>query len=200
VFSDLIYDSLDQIRVGGWVMYPLIATCLWMWYLIVKKAIDMYAYTRGWRPVQECINNAGKADFKCAIWQKRIMDGFIKEKTDSKDLNTEILDSLRTGQLTFVQQHIGLISLLATVAPLLGLLGTVSGMITTFSVIAEFGTGNAKALAGGISEALLTTQAGLVIAVPGLFICTFLARRANDLLQRMQRFCLMISQSTLINN
>ncbi len=200
MFSDLIYDSLDQIRVGGWVMYPLIITCLWMWYLIVKKAIDMYVYTRGWRPVQECINNAGKADFKCAVWQKNIMDGFIKEKTDSKDLNTEILDSIRTGQLTFVQQNIGLISLLATIAPLLGLLGTVSGMITTFSVIAEFGTGNAKALAGGISEALLTTQTGLVIAVPGLFICTFIARRATDLLQRMQRFCLMISQSTLINN
>jgi biopolymer transport protein ExbB len=70
-------------------------------------------------------------------------------------------------------------------------------MITTFSVIAEFGTGNAKALAGGISEALLTTQTGLVIAVPGLFSVHF-CRRATDLLQRMQRFCLMISQSTLI--
>jgi len=73
-------------------------------------------------------------------------------------------------------------------------------MITTFSVIAQFGTGNARALAGGISEALLTTQAGLVIAVPGLFICTFFGRRASSLLERMQRFCLMITRSTLINN
>ncbi len=69
-------------RVGN---VPLIVTCLWMWYLIVKKAIDMYSYTRGWRPVQECINNAGKADFKCAVWQKNILDGFMKERTDRKD-------------------------------------------------------------------------------------------------------------------
>jgi biopolymer transport protein ExbB len=198
--SDLIYDSLEQIRLGGWVMYPLIGTCLWMWYLIIKKTIDLRSYTKGWRPVQECINNAGKADFKCAVWQKGIIDSFMKERTDSADLNTEILDSLKTGQVTFIQQDIGLISLLSTIAPLLGLLGTVSGMITTFSVIAQFGTGNAKALAGGISEALLTTQAGLVIAVPGLFICTFFGRRANDILQQMQRFCLMITRSTLINN
>ncbi len=200
MFSELIYDSLEQIKIGGWVMYPLIITCLWMWYLIIKKAMDMRSYTKGWRPVQECINNAGKADFKCAVWQKRILDGFMKEKTDSAELNSEIMDTLRTGQLSFIQQEIGLISLLSTVAPLLGLLGTVSGMITTFSVIAQFGTGNARALAGGISEALLTTQSGLIIAVPGLFICSFLGRRANGLLQQMQRFCLMITRSTLINN
>ncbi|NLA75755.1 MAG: MotA/TolQ/ExbB proton channel family protein [Deltaproteobacteria bacterium] len=200
MFNDLIYDSLEQIRVGGWVMYPLIITCLWMWYLIIKKTIDLRRYTRRWRAVQECINNTGYADFHCVVWQKKIVDGFMKEKTNRADLNTEILDNIMTGQVPFIQKDNGLISLLSTAAPILGLLGTVSGMITTFNVISQFGTGNARALAGGISEALLTTQAGLVIAVPGLFLCTFLGRRANDLLQRMKRFCLMISQSTLINN
>jgi len=79
-----------------------------MWYLIIKKTIDFRSYTKGWRPVQECINNAGKADFKCAEWQKKIIDGFMKEKTDSADLNSEILDSLRTGQLSFIQQDMAL--------------------------------------------------------------------------------------------
>lgn len=200
MFNELIYDALDQIRIGGWVMYPLVITCLWMWYLIIKKAMDMHLFTRGWRPSQECINNAGKEGYKCAFWQKKILDGFLAERTDDREINDEILDNLQTGQVSFIRQDVGTIALLAGVAPLLGLLGTVSGMIKTFSVIAEFGTGNAKALAGGISEALLTTQTGLVIAVPGLFMATFLARRSNGMLERMQRFCLRISRSKLSIN
>jgi biopolymer transport protein ExbB len=81
------------------------------------------------------------------------------------------------------------------VAPLLGLLGTVSGMVKTFVVIAEFGTGNARALASGISEALITTQTGLVVAVPGLFMASFLLRRSNGLLERIDRFCLRLSSA-----
>ena len=200
MYSDLISETIDQIRIGGWVMYPLIITCFCMWYFIIKKSMDMHFYTKGWRPAQECINNAGKEGYKCAYWQKTLIDGFISERTDKMDLNDEILDSLRTGQVLFVKQHLSTIAMLSTIAPLLGLLGTVSGMVKTFSVIAEFGTGNAKGLASGISEALLTTQAGLIIAVPGLFFGTYLTRKANGLLERMQRFCLRISRSTLQNN
>ena len=195
MYNKLLYDTIEMIKVGGWVMYPLLLTCLWMWYLVVKKTIDMRFYMRGWKPAQTCIDNAGKENLKCALWQKRILDGFLAERSENIDLNDEILDSLKSGQLTFIQQEINTIALLATIAPLLGLLGTVSGMITTFSVIAEFGTGNAKGLAGGISEALLTTQAGLVISVPGLFMVTMLTRRANGLLEEIQRFSLMISRA-----
>ncbi len=197
---DLLNEAIDQIRIGGWVMYPLIITCLWMWYLIIKKTMDMHFYMKGWRPAQECINNFGKKDFKCATWQQALIDGFVAERTNRMDLNSEILDSLKAGQALYIKQHLATIAMLSTIAPLLGLLGTVSGMVTTFSVIAEFGTGNAKGLAGGISEALLTTQAGLVIAVPGLFMGTYLTRKANGLLERMQRFSLRISRSTLQNN
>ena len=200
MFIDLIGGAFDQIRIGGWVMYPLIITCLWMWYLIIKKTMDMRFYTKGWRPVHECIKNAGNADFKCALWQQKLMEGYIAEKTDDLDTNEQVMDSLRAGHELFVKQDVGTIAMLAGIAPLLGLLGTVSGMIKTFSVIAEFGTGNAKALAGGISEALLTTQTGLVVAVPGLFLATFLARRANGQLERMQRFCLRVTRSTQSNN
>ena len=154
MFSELIGGAFEQIRIGGWVMYPLIITCLWMWYLIIKKNMDMRFYTRGWRPVHECVKNIGKPDFKCALWQQKLLEGYLAEKTDDLETNEQIMDSLRAGHELFVKQDIGTIAMLAGIAPLLGLLGTVSGMIKTFSVIAEFGTGNAKALAGGISEAL----------------------------------------------
>lgn len=200
MFYELFGGALEQIRIGGWVMYPLVVNCLWMWYLIVKKSIDMHMYTKGWQPSQVVIPNAGKEGFKGAEWQKSIIDGFMAEKTDSIELNEQILDSLKTPHEAFVKRDLGTIAILSSIAPLLGLLGTVGGMIKTFNVIAEFGTGNAKALAGGISEALLTTQTGLVIAVPGLFMATFLVRRSNGVLERMQRFCLRVSRSAISKN
>ena len=197
---ELLDAAFDQLKVGGWVMYPLVISCLWMWYLIIKKIMDLQIYNQGWKPVHECVKNVNNSDFKCAFWQRTILDKYVTEKTDDIDMNSQILDSLRMGQEMFVKRDVGTIALLASIAPLLGLLGTVGGMIKTFMVIAEFGTGNAKELAGGISEALLTTQTGLVVAVPGLFMATFLARRSNGLLERMKRFCLRVSRSNIVSN
>jgi len=66
----------------------------------------------------------------------------------------------------------------------MGLLGTVTGMIATFDSIAIFGTGNTRAMAGGISEALITTQTGLLVAIPGVYMKNFLVRRSEILKQR----------------
>ena len=78
------------------------------------------------------------------------------------------------------------LSLAAAVAPLLGLLGTVTGMIGTFSVITEHGTGDPRLLSGGISEALITTQFGLAIAVSALLLQAFLRRWARAHLERVE--------------
>ncbi|MGK0345867.1 MAG: biopolymer transport protein ExbB, partial [Myxococcota bacterium] len=73
------------------------------------------------------------------------------------------------------------ILVVAAVAPLLGLLGTVTGMITTFDVLTQFGTGDPKMLSGGISEALITTQLGLIVAIPAVFVGNLLAARGRGL-------------------
>ncbi len=77
----------------------------------------------------------------------------------------------------------GAIKLLAAVAPLLGLLGTVTGMIATFQAITLFGTGDPKLMAGGISQALMTTVLGLVVAIPLLFLHSLVASRSRALIQ-----------------
>jgi biopolymer transport protein ExbB len=80
-----------------------------------------------------------------------------------------------------LDERLATISALAAVAPLLGLLGTVIGMIETFNVISVFGTGNAKAMANGISVALITTETGLLVAIPGVFLASTLWRASARL-------------------
>jgi len=128
-----------------------------------------------------------------ALPEKRQRDGALGRLVtlvllSSQDTNhpaPEVLDPAVRALQRSLTNHLATIGALAAVAPLLGLLGTVTGMITTFDVMAIFGTGNARAMAGGISEALITTQTGLLVAIPGLYMQTFLERRAANLARRL---------------
>ena len=80
------------------------------------------------------------------------------------------------------------IKFLAAVAPLLGLLGTVIGMIETFQAITVFGTGDPKQMAGGISQALVTTMLGLIFAAPLLAMYTLLSEKVSEILQEIEEF------------
>ncbi|MFT7186078.1 MAG: biopolymer transport protein ExbB [Pseudohongiellaceae bacterium] len=91
----------------------------------------------------------------------------------------------------------GIIKLLATVAPLLGLLGTVTGMIGTFQAITLFGTGDPKLMAGGISQALITTVLGLIVAIPLLFGHSLVATRVKSLLTILTQQSLSLVAQTI---
>ena len=92
-----------------------------------------------------------------------------------------------------LERYLSILSVSASAAPLLGLLGTVTGMIHTFRLITMFGTGDAKLLSGGISEALVTTEAGLIVAIPALLIHVWCLRRArcNASLCKQAALCLL---------
>ena len=94
-----------------------------------------------------------------------------------------LLDEAILRETPALQRGLALLKLLAAVAPLLGLLGTVTGMILTFQSITLFGTGDPKLMAGGISQALVTTVLGLIVAIPLLFSHTLLASRSRTLIQ-----------------
>ena len=85
-----------------------------------------------------------------------------------------------------ITRNLTLIKIISVVAPLLGLLGTVTGMINTFQAITLFGTGDPKLMAGGISQALVTTVLGLVVAIPTVFLYTLLNTRSRSLLLILQ--------------
>lgn len=195
MFNDLLERTLEHIEIGGVVMYPLLIVSLIMFFLVIKKFLEMRDFSKGDRPIRECLQSLGKPGFTAAPWQRDIIKNFLADRTFDEDLDRSIMEALMLRQSSFVERYIKSIAILASVAPLLGLLGTVTGMITTFLVIATSGTGDAKALASGISEALITTQTGLVVAVPGLFLANYLRRSSEKLEARMRRFCLGLLRS-----
>ena len=99
----------------------------------------------------------------------------------------EIMHEHVLSTLPRLESHLGSLAVLGGVAPLLGLLGTVTGMIHTFQLVTLFGSGDAKLLSGGISEALVTTEFGLAIAIPVLLVHAFLARRTNGIITGLEQ-------------
>ncbi|MFH0784017.1 MAG: MotA/TolQ/ExbB proton channel family protein [Pseudomonadota bacterium] len=110
---------------------------------------------------------------------------FIPARSGQARLDHSILDETVMRLNHNLRNHLDAIGVLAAIAPLLGLLGTVTGMMATFDVLEVFGTGNAKAMAGGISEALITTETGLLVAIPGLYMKGWLDRRTRNLAKRI---------------
>ena len=119
--------------------------------------------------------------------ESRILLKGIKNHHLPKELLEEILFEDLLEEKPKLERGLSFISVTAAVAPLLGLLGTVTGMINTFKLITLFGTGDAKSLSSGISEALITTEFGLVVAIPSLLLSAFLSRKANSMIAKMEK-------------
>ena len=98
-------------------------------------------------------------------------------------------------QVPSLERYLTPLAVCAGAAPLLGLLGTVTGMIHTFKTITIQGTGNAANLSAGISEALITTEVGLIIAIPALLLHAYLSRRVKKLVAFTQQSCLLFVNS-----
>lgn len=113
----------------------------------------------------------------------------MKVYVNNKDVDTETLglklDEAILKELPRIQRGLGAMALLAAVAPLLGLLGTVTGIIETFQSITLYGTGDPRVMSGGISQALVTTVIGLLVAIPLLLFHSFLSSRSNNLIHTL---------------
>lgn len=120
----------------------------------------------------------------------RILWLALKNRGVRRPVMKEILEEAGRQEVAHLERYIGVLGLIAAITPLLGLLGTVIGMIEVFSVISIEGVGKADVLAGGISKALNTTAAGLTVAIPSLVAYRFFESRVN-------RFVIEIEQHAL---
>lgn len=126
-----------------------------------------------------------------------IIDRFLALSGVEKNGITKITTTEEANYIkSRLKKHLSLIAVLAGIAPLLGLLGTVNGMIETFNVISLFGTGNAKAMAGGISVAMVTTQSGLLVAIPGMLFSAMLFRRARRIENRIDEKTIILQRAS----
>ena len=114
----------------------------------------------------------------------------LKVREDNPDVDTETLELKLTeailGELPKLNSYLTLVKMISVVAPLGGLLGTVTGMIVTFQQITLFGTGDPKLMAGGISTALVTTVLGLVVAIPTTLLYALLNTRSKNIVNILQ--------------
>ncbi len=156
---DLFITLREFFESGGPVLLIIFFLSIFLWCLIVER---YWYFQVGYRK---------KHDVIIRIWGKR------------QDQSSWFAMKLREGLLTEIriasEHNLIPIQTIIGVLPLLGLLGTVTGMISIFEVINVFGTGNARGMADGISRALLPTTAGLVTSIAGLYFSTDLSRRAS---------------------
>ena len=111
--------------------------------------------------------------------------GIKHRQLERMDMENALQEAI-LGEIPGLERFLSILAMMAAVAPLLGLLGTVTGMINTFHVITYYGAGDPKMMSGGISEALLTTMLGLAVAIPIMLAHTLLSRRVEGTIAQME--------------
>jgi biopolymer transport protein ExbB len=188
-------DYLDQ---GGVFIYPIILGSIWAFTLIFERLYffkkKVSKYEKEFEGYLKDLKTNGNEALLAKLESKK---GFVAQllKAAWKDPHADMtkverrVEEVIHKHMPEFDKHISTISMLAGVQPLLGLLGTITGMIAVFAVISTQGTGDPKALADGISEAMITTQAGLCAAVPILIGHNFLRNRFKNVLYAIQAIC-----------
>ena len=170
---------LDRIQQGGFVGYIILVIAI----LGLSYAVFLlYQYVQTHQKVIAQLATPEQATTDNPLGRVLSIYESHKDEHDLETLEMQ-LDEAVLKEMPKLEQGLPLIKLLAAVAPLLGLLGTVTGMIATFQSITLFGTGDPKLMAGGISQALITTVLGLVTAIPLLFMHNILSTRSKSIIQ-----------------
>jgi biopolymer transport protein ExbB len=115
-----------------------------------------------------------------------VLEAGLCARGEDRETLESILQEAILKELPRLERFLPMLNMMGAIAPLLGLLGTVTGMITTFHVITLYGTGDPRMLSGGISEALVTTMLGLSVAIPIMLTHTFLSRRVEHVVGDME--------------
>lgn len=194
--AEIQSDPLDLFQKGGVWLWPILLIalvsvfCGCMKFLQLSKIREPDAqWVAGiLSAVRSDDHESAKAIAQSSMHPAAEM---IKESIDYISAGADVVEEVVYEQLIGVQSKLQkwlpFIAVTAATAPLLGLLGTVSGMIRMFNVITVTGTGDVKPMAGGISEALVTTLFGLVVAIPALIMHTMLSRRSNGVVQTAEK-------------
>ncbi len=193
---------IEELRSGGLVMIPILAVGFMALLATVWKFVELRACrVRADHSVATVLERLRAGDPAGALRETEgvgrplgdlLRDGIAHREAPREHLE-EILHEHVVAAVPRLERHLGTLAVLAGIAPLLGLLGTVTGMMHTFQLVTLFGTGEARVLSGGISEALITTKYGLGIAIPVLLVHAFLARRVRTMAGALEASAVMFA-------
>ncbi len=187
---------LSWLRSGGFLVWPILLIGLIASLLIMERIIFFVRLRFNVDGIVEqictAVRNGQWDECRTACWSLprcptgRILRAGLENLGKKREAFENALQEAMLKELPCLERFLSTLSVLAAIAPLLGLLGTVSGMITTFQAITLYGAGDPTTLSGGISEALITTQLGLSVAIPILIAHHFLERRMDRILGDME--------------
>ena len=192
-----MFETLDTLWQGGWPMIPLAGCSLVALTIVIERAVALRRATvidravvravRGYGgegSVEETLAACGPSSSALA----RIVEEVLRARRLDPIQLREAMYAAGRVQVGRLERGLTLLEIIAGVSPLIGLLGTVLGMLTVFNAITAHGIGDAQILSGGISKALITTIAGLCVAIPTLACHSWFSKRVDDLATELQGY------------
>lgn len=186
----------ELVKAGGWLMIPIILCSIGAVAIGVEKFLalkiekiapsNLLAQVWGWIKNNQ-MDAARLRDLREGTPLGRILAAGLSNSRYGRDVMKESIQDAASHVIHELERYLNTLGTIAAVAPLLGLLGTVAGMIKVFTELSVQGTGNTGALAGGISEALITTAAGLVVAIPALILHRYFVRRIDTIVVTLEQ-------------
>ena len=191
----------ELVQAGGWLMVPRLlcsviaaAICVERFWTLRSSQIvprNLLAQVWNWIKNNEMDNRRLKELRRGSPLGQILATGVSNHKRGREQMK-EAIEEVASQVVHEMERYLNTLGTIAAITPLLGLLGTVIGMIKVFTAIRLEGTGNANILAGGISEALITTAAGLTVAIPSLFFHRFFQSKVDELVIGMEQEALKL--------
>ena len=190
---------LEHVQKGGPIMYPIFALAGAALLVALFKWLSLATVPRASRRrVGALLEATREQDVEAAEAAAAAVRGptgkmlaaGVEHLRQPRELIEEVMYEVVLTTKLKVQGFLPFVAICAASAPLLGLLGTVTGIINTFKLLTVFGSGDVKSLSGGISEALITTKFGLIVAIPSLLLHAFLSRKARRIVDDMEKTAL----------
>ena len=186
----------EHVKKGGPIMVPIFTLAGLALLVVLLKWMSLSMVARpSKKQVAVLLDFIDGSDYASAVEQAdalrgpagRMLQAGARRLGEPRELVEEVMfEHVMTTRLR-LQSWLPFVAICATSAPLLGLLGTVTGIMNTFALMTVVGTGDPKALSSGISEALITTEYGLIVAIPSLLLHAFLSRKSKSIIDDMER-------------
>lgn len=189
------------IKNGGFLMYFILIMSVIGTFVVIERAIyfkvkekmEFYQIRKKLLvyfekdDINGAITYLRKTNSSVSIVLREVLEYWNLTKTTNIETLQEKAREAALSQLPLLERNMWLLSIVAHATPLIGLLGTVTGMIKAFQSVAIYGTGNPKVLATGISEALFTTAGGLFVAIPALILYNYFNKRIDNVVNDMEK-------------